>query len=668
MLYRHPLLMRLTLLGVCALTASACEGTFGSPALGKSSGASADGTELADLPPGAACEDISAHYATTVTQEVTSICILCHTPQGAAQDTRLHLSGEVADDLATIRALMPLQEDGMALLLAKPSAQVAHGGGKQLSANGRGFAIWESFLRTLDACDNAPVTSAPTLPPMTSDGRYACGGKTYGSTSSMRRLTQNEYQNAITDLFGIAASDKYPDISGRPVSGYSTEASLSVLGEQGVELVLDAAIETATTLRATLATLLPCSAEANKACATSFLDTFGRRAFRRALTAEEKTDLLAIYDAERADSASFLDATAVMAAAMLQMPAFLYLAEAPSAAGVDRPLSMPELAARMAFHFWNSIPDDALLDAGVAGDLSGQAERLAADPRASRGFVRFVRELAEMKHVQAGSKDALMFPELDQAMADALNESFDRFVIDQMQSGGSMRSLLRTASYPVNATVAPIFATTGPASGWSNVSVDPTRYSGLLTHPAFLASAAHSDETSYVFRGRMIRKRLLCDEIGAPPANAEATAGSLPMPSDPTGKEKSAVIRSNTTCAGCHDFIDPAGLALERFDALGKWRTAYTGGKGIDVSGELDVKGSTVAFADHVQMAEALASSAAVETCFARQVFRYAAARKDDAGDVCAVQTIGDALRSADLRAAFIAAVTTDSFRYRRGE
>ena len=174
-----------------------------------------------------------------------------------------------------------------------------------------------------------------------------------------------------------------------------------------------------------------------------------------------------------------------------------------------------------------------------------------------------------------------------------------------------------------------------------------------MTQPAMLASLAHSSEPSFVFRGKFIRKQLLCEHLGMPPTNAQATFNTLPLPPDPTGKDVSAAIVARTECSGCHALLNPAGLAFEQFDALGRYRTTYSSGKPIDPSGVLPnvgsrpgVAGHDLSFTDQISMMEQLASEPQVTTCLATQVFRFTFSRMDTAADVCAIQDIGDALRA----------------------
>lgn len=516
------------------------------------------------------------------------------------------------------------------------------------------------------------MPGAPPSPP-----RYVCDTKTWGAPASVRRLTTAEYTNVIRDVFDLTASQKYPGAYGTAGTGFSTEPGINTIGEQGVEQLLYASEELAAALSPKVSTLLSCAGTGALACATTFLDTYGRRAFRRSLTAAEKTALLAIYSAERADGATFAEGVGVMGAALLQMPAFLYVVEAPAAAGVDRLRTGLELATQLALYLWGSVPDDVLLNVAEAGQLTtraavlAQAQRMFADPKADRGFTRFVREWAQVTRLTLSSKDASAFPGLSQALVDSINGSFDRFAAAQLRGAATLRTLLRTHQTYADATLAGFLGIAAPASGWAKVDLDPARYTGMMTQPAAMAALSHSSETSYVFRGRVVRTRLLCDVLGSPPPNAATTFAALPKPPNPTAKELSAAVQSQPACAGCHALLDPAGLALEGFDALGKFRQTYASGKAIDTTGTLAGAGAApLQFTGPPELFEALAGLDKTADCLARQVFRYTAARLESASDNCALQQLRDALAASGNRLdqLFLASTQTDAFLYRRGE
>ena len=231
-------------------------------------------------------------------------------------------------------------------------------------------------------------------------------------------------------------------------------------------------------------------------------------------------------------------------------------------------------------------------------------------------------------------------------------------------------SLLISCEVWVDARMASFFGVAAPASGWAQVTLDE-RYSGLMTQPLLLASAAHYSSTFYVFRGRFLRKRLLCTELGAPPGDALAQFDKAQKPPDPTGKDLSNVVTQNPVCASCHSLIDPGGLSLENFDAIGRFRDGYPSGKAIDASGTMTSVGDhEIGFESYDDLFAALAGEPTVATCVGKQFVRFAMSRLDTVQDACAVQAVGDVVAAPDglIADALIALVSSDSFAYRRDE
>jgi hypothetical protein len=490
-------------------------------------------------------------------------------------------------------------------------------------------------------------------------------------------MTPTQYGNAIQDIFKVAPSAKYPGLYGKSLTGYSTEPGLGTVSADAVKTILDAAEEVAVSVAGNLGTLLPCStSSANDACANTFLDNVGRLAFRRALTASERQSLIALYQSIRTDGGSFSDGVATMVAQLLQMPQFLYVAEAAATAGADRGLTSLELSTRLAQYFWDSVPDKALLDFAEGGKLANkaavlaEAKRMLADPKSDRALKRFFREWTGTTELKLASKDAATFPNLDADLASAINESFDRFVADQVRAGGTVESLLRSNTAFVNAKLATFFKVPTVAN-WQQVELPADRYSGIATQPALMAALSHAAESSFVFRGKFLRTRLECAPIGAPPADAMSAFAGITKPANPTGKEVAAAIESVPVCNGCHALLDPAGLVFEHFDALGGYRDKYASGKAIDTTGSLLAIGpAALAYTSPVDLFEQLSQLPETRACFVTQLFRYMASRGETGEDACSIKQIDSAVGEANgsLEEAFLQATQTDAFLFRRGE
>jgi hypothetical protein len=518
------------------------------------------------------------------------------------------------------------------------------------------------------------TTPAPQEP---NSKRLVCDDRKHPAATVLHRLTPAQYQHAITDIFQGKArpSGFYPQRYGASVTGYSTEEAINQIGEQGAGQLMKAADAVAIDVAAAMGELLPCASAASpgQPCLDSYFDSYARRAFRRTLTADERGALQRTFDDARAQDASFGDAVAVVTSVVLQSPQFLYVVD--DAAGEGRALTGFELGSRLSFLLWDSVPDDELLALAESEQLtdpavlSAQARRMFESPRADPALTRYFREWTQARALLSTDKDPTAFPFFDADYASSLGQSFDRFVLGQMRGGGTLRSLFTSTDAYVDERLAPSFGVAAPAPGqWMKVSVDGTRYAGLNTHPLLLASNAHPTASSFVFRGRMIQKRLLCTPMGDPPANALALFAAIPLPADPVAREVSAAVSANPTCAGCHRVLDPPGLALEHFDATGRYRERYLSDRPIDTAGTLvGVGDAPLSFGSPVDLAEQLAQAPEASACATAQLFRFTFSRLETPADGCALQAVGDALAASqgDLAQAVLAMTTTEAFTWR---
>jgi len=510
-------------------------------------------------------------------------------------------------------------------------------------------------------------------------GAIVCDDRIHAASSDGRRMTLAQYQHAIADVFDgqVTASAKFPGGYGKSTTGYSTEAAINGVGEQDVAQIDLAAEEVAIAVAGALTKLLPCAAQsADEACAGTFLDKYARRAFRRALAKDERDQLLASFRAGLAsgNGATFKDGVAFMVAHLLQTPQFLYVME--DAAPEVRKLSPDEVASRLSFLFWDSIPDDALLASAASGALAdkkevvAQATRLLASDKANTAVARLFREWTGTVALAPTSKDPATFPQFNAGFAKSMNESFDRFVLDQMRGQGTLSTLLRSPTAFVDTNMAAFYGVAAPATGqWNKVDLDPARYSGIATQGALLASLAHPTDASFVLRGKLVVTRLLCVSLGDPPANAQSVFGAATKPPDPTGKDLSTTMIAQPGCAGCHKVMNPPGLAFEHFDGIGRFRDRYASGKAIDTTGTLPRLGTNdeVPFQGPGDLMDALAKRSEIGACFSTQLFRFAMSRKETEADACAVKAVADALTAANGRMAdaLLALTTTDAFTHR---
>jgi hypothetical protein len=411
-------------------------------------------------------------------------------------------------------------------------------------------------------------------------------------------------------------------------------------------------------------TLLPCPIEtADDACIGAFIDdfidTFGARAFRRPLDDDDRADLRAAFDAGRAEGDARSGIASVIEVA-LQSPEYLYRVElgaggASPASTLAVPVATFELASRLSYLFWGTMPDAALFAAAQSGQLStadgvrAQAARLLADPQTRVTFASFYQEFLELDQLDELEKDPSIYPTYEPAIRTAFRGETLTFIDSVLWSGDARLSTLLTAPYTfVNGKLAAFYGLP-PVDGttFRQVDVDPARRGGLLTQGAFLATRAKFNQTSPVHRGKFVRERLFCTTPDPPPANLAIRPPDL----DPrlTTRERFAQHSTDPFCAGCHHLMDPIGLGFENFDGVGLWRDRESD-QPVDGTGQLtgtDVDGT---FNGARDLERRLAGSAQV--------------------DACSLEQLGRDFHAAggDLRKLLIAITQTDAFRYRTVE
>jgi hypothetical protein len=386
----------------------------------------------------------------------------------------------------------------------------------------------------------------------------------------------------------------------------------------------------------TLAKLAPCAESDDAAtCAKAFITTFGPKVYRRPLGDDEVTALLTLYGVG-ADGATYWDGIAHVTRGLLQSAGFLYLTELgddPGARGTVE-LTSYELAASLSYLLTSAPPDDELLAKATAGALANAGEReaqarrlLANDPAARDTVVRIMREWLGVDGIVDSAKDSLAYPDFADEKPKIVAESSDFVRAVAFQSTGNVSELLG-ANWTVNTGPLELYRTagSGPVAGSTLV----TDRVGILNQAAFLATYANAHESHPVFRGVAIARRVVCLPLDSPASFDISVVPPAPDPSLTTRERFDAHV-VDPICAGCHEIIDPFGFSFEHFDGMGAYRASENGqdvDSSVVVKDEADYDG---AYTDSNALATALAASATVRECMARNVFRAAAATGDSA-------------------------------------
>jgi mono/diheme cytochrome c family protein len=337
----------------------------------------------------------------------------------------------------------------------------------------------------------------------------------------------------------------------------------------------------------------PTSPSQEPVCARQIVETLARRAYRRPVTASEVNRLLVFYEAGRKNG-SFDRGIERALRSILSSPNFVFRAEqdAPAPPGTVYPISDLELASRLSFFLWSSIPDDELIEVASRGTLhrpatlERQVRRMLADRRSDALISNFAGQWLQLRNLRASIPDQNDFPDFDDNLRQAFRRETELLFQSVMRGDRSVLELL-TADYTfVNERLARHYGIPHVyGSHFRRVAVPDEARRGLLGHGSVLLLTSHPDRTSPVLRGKWILDNLLGTPPPPPPANVPALEESQ-GPTPRTVREQLEIHRRSPTCAGCHRMMDPLGLALENFDAVGGWRNRDAGSP-IDASAEL---------------------------------------------------------------------------------
>ena len=339
----------------------------------------------------------------------------------------------------------------------------------------------------------------------------------------------------------------------------------------------------------------PDSAGADRPCAREILSRLATRAFRRPVGDGETALLLEFYDAGR-NTGGFEAGIGNALRLILASPEFLFRSEPDPegvAAGDVYSLDDLALASRLSFFLWSSIPDDALLSAAINGRLSdadvlgGEIDRMLADPKADALVENFAGQWLFLRNLRSAAPDTTLFPNFDETLRTAFRRETELFVASVIREDRSILDLL-TGDYTfVNQRLAEHYGIPNIyGSHFRRVPLADAARRGILGHASVLTVTSMPNRTSPVLRGKWVLENILGTPAPAPPADVPALDENEPGEEPHSVRERMEQHRANPVCASCHAIIDPAGLALENFDAIGRWRTREPGGI-VETAGQL---------------------------------------------------------------------------------
>jgi hypothetical protein len=581
-------------------------------------------------------------------------CRNCHNVEGVASATRLHFPDEDAPKARleafgkSLAELVDRQNPANSILLLKPTLRVAHTGGERIVKGSADETALRSWIDALAKLSQTDYTEALRYRQQEVTG-YGVAPKVV-----LRRLTHSQYNNSVRYLLKDTSNPASQFPPEDYVNGFKNQYQALSVSPILTEAYSRAAERLSVNAfrRGDSRGLIPCkpASEHDAACRAKFIQTFGRRAYRRPLEAEEVARHQAIFKSEK----TFLAGAQAVIETMLQSPAFIFwLEETPNAKW--RPYAR---ASRLSYFIWDTAPDDTLLDSAARGELNTAegiehvARRMLDDPRARDGVDQFVSEWLRFDRVLTASRERRLYPLFNRELAKAMTEEARRFIADLVWNNRNFMDAFTAKHSFINSDLAAVYKMPPPARDYQRVEfpADSER-AGLLGQTLFLTLSSKPDETAPTGRGLFVREQFLCQQVPPPPPGVDTNLPPIEESKPVTNRERLAMHASNPMCAGCHKLIDPIGFGFEKFDAIGMRREKHKlqffpnlGGvagrraqpKTVEL--DLDTNGSVAGIAgsdfnNPSQLGELLAKTTQCQECVVKQVFRYMAGRQDTPAD-----------------------------------
>jgi hypothetical protein len=332
-------------------------------------------------------------------------------------------------------------------------------------------------------------------------------------------------------------------------------------------------------------------------CASTILSAVARHAFRRPVVAADIKAPMEFYNNARKNGGDFNDGIRAGLARILASPAFVFRSEEDPAtlpAGTPHRISDIELASRLSFFLWSSIPDDELLNLAVAGRLHepavlrAQVRRMIADERADDLMTGFAGQWLQLRNLDKVTPDLLMFPDFDDNVRHAFRQETELFFTSIVRDNRSVLDLLDADYTFLNERLARHYGVPGVyGSQFRRVTLTDSNRRGLLGQGSFLSLTAAANRTSPVLRGKFVISNFLNTPPLPPPPNVPALEDSAAKDRPTTVRQQLELHRANPVCGSCHRNIDPVGFALENFNAVGQWQNTTKDGLKIDSAGVL---------------------------------------------------------------------------------
>jgi len=389
------------------------------------------------------------------------------------------------------------------------------------------------------------------------------------------------------------------------------------------------------------------SDQSDDTCITDILKTFARRAWRRPVTDSELTRLEGLFTFAREETDVERGVRTALHAILLS-PHFLFRVEIDPQLGAPQPHAITdhELATRLSYALWSSMPDeslDALADTGdlhIPDTLEAQVRRMLLDPKSDALTQNFAGQWLYLRAVEDIIRDSVLFPEFNVEVGEAMRRETELLFESTLRGTDNGLDMLTHPSTQVNPLLAEYYGLEGHSGeGFEALPTEGTHRVGLLSHGSILSVTSNAFGTSPVKRGKWIMSQILCIPPSPPPPDVETTLFNDDEV-DMSMRDRLAKHREDPKCAPCHAMMDPIGLGLDNYSPIGKWRTEDDFGFPIDASGTLP---DGTDFESPEQLIEIVRNHPATGACFVRQLFTYMLGRGHEVSDMCTLESIAEA-------------------------
>jgi hypothetical protein len=618
---------------------------------------------------------------------IAAQCNRCHNDNGVASETGLAFprsDAGKAQITAFGLALMDFvdrQNPEQSPLLLKPTNRDEHTGGERIKTGSdeeKALQSWIAFLAGMS--DEQVGRARETIARAEAVGLQAL---------TVRRLTHNQYNSTVRDLLGDRSlpADKFPKEDF--VNGFKNQVE-----SQGISPILAEAYGQAAERLAQAAfrggdshDLIPGrpGSPADMVLAEKFVRQFGLKAFRRPIADHEVNLYLRMFGNEASRTNDFVAGASLVVETMLNSPCFLLRVEQ----GPHGPCEQYEIASRLSYFLWDTMPSDEMFAAAGKGEyatvaqVEAAARRMLEDPRAKSALGEFLAQWMRFDTVLGATRDRRRFREFNAEVAAAMVDETRRLFEHLVWQDKNFMEFF-TARYTfINSDLARLYDLPTPDEDYARVEypADSGR-SGVLGHGSFLVLTSKPADTSPTARGLFVRNHFLGHEVPPPPPGVNAVLPENTEAAPMTNRQRLALHQNSDACSNCHRLIDPIGLGFEQYNAIGAFQKQMSLQFGrmrgsdpdrnapptiinLDLDTSAQIQGlENSSFSTPRELGRILAASKSCQKCIVKQLFRYTFGREEMAGDQAVVDAAFEKFRESGFRfrELVIALVTSDLF------